>query len=38
VIPSLARLEVPTEADLNMGNIQMIELEDVFVQVDVRAR
>ena len=34
--PHLARLEVPTEADIDMGNIQ-IKVEDVFAQVDFRA-
>ena len=36
VNPHLARLEVPTEADIDMGNIQ-IKVEDVFAQVDFRA-
>eukprot|EP00092_Neocalanus_flemingeri_P026355 GFUD01028571.1.p1 GENE.GFUD01028571.1~~GFUD01028571.1.p1 ORF type:complete len:567 (-),score=207.89 GFUD01028571.1:217-1917(-) len=34
----LARLAVPTEADLAMGNIQWTEVDDVFGEVDFRAR
>eukprot|EP00092_Neocalanus_flemingeri_P008741 GFUD01009414.1.p1 GENE.GFUD01009414.1~~GFUD01009414.1.p1 ORF type:complete len:285 (-),score=97.64 GFUD01009414.1:82-936(-) len=34
----LARLAVPTEADLAMGNIQWPEVDDVFGDVDFRAR
>ena len=34
----LARLEVPTNVDLDLGNINLTELEDVFLQVDFRVR
>ena len=31
-------VEVPTEADFDMGNLQMMEVEDIFAQVDFRVR